>query len=79
MCVVYVCDNSKNNGSIQLKLKRIVVYEKSSHEFDIGYCLIKVKVRFEMCYEGVIWHVCSHLRHKLKLLILLRLSDFFYL
>ena len=38
---VCVHDNSKNNGLIHLKL---VVYEKSSNEFDIGYCLIKLKV-----------------------------------
>ena len=31
----------KNN----LKLEHIVVYENSSDEFDIGHCLIKVKVR----------------------------------
>ena len=49
---VYVCvclsvcvhDNSKNNGSINLKLEHIVVYENSSDEFDIGHCSIKVKV-----------------------------------
>ena len=34
---VCVHDNSKNNGSIQLKLKHIVVYENSSDEFDIGH------------------------------------------
>ena len=38
-------DNSKNNGSIHLKLEHIVVYENSSDEFDIGHCLIKVKVK----------------------------------
>ena len=31
---------------------------------------------FEMCLEGIIWHVCSYLKHKYKLLILSRLSDF---
>ena len=41
---VCVHDNSKNNGSIDLKLEHIVVYENSSDEFDIGHCLIKVKV-----------------------------------
>ena len=41
---VCVHDNSKNKGSINLKLKNIVVYENSSDEFDIGYCLIEVKV-----------------------------------
>ena len=47
VCVcVFVCvhDNSKNNGSIDLKLEHIVVYENSSDEFDIGHCPIKVKV-----------------------------------
>ena len=47
MCLsvsVCVCvhDNSKNNGSIDLKLEHIVVYESSSDEFDIGHCPIKV-------------------------------------
>ena len=41
---VCVHDNSKKNGSIDLKLDHIVVYENSSDEFDIGHCLIKVKV-----------------------------------
>ena len=41
---VCVHDNSKNNGSIHLKLGHIVVYENSSDEFDIGHCPIKVKV-----------------------------------
>ena len=31
-------------GSIDLKLEHTVVYENSSDEFDIGHCLIKVKV-----------------------------------
>ena len=45
VCVcVCVHDNSKNNGSIDLKLEHIVVYENSSHEFNIGHCPIKVKV-----------------------------------
>ena len=45
VCVtVCVHGNSKNNGSIHLKLKHIVVYENSSEEFDIGHCPIKVKV-----------------------------------
>ena len=36
VCVcVCVHDNSKNNGSIDLKLEHIVVYENSSDEFDI--------------------------------------------
>ena len=42
---VCVHDNSKSNGSIHLKLEHIVVYENSSDEFDIGHCLIKVKVK----------------------------------
>ena len=43
---VSVClhDNSKNNGSIDLKLEHIVVYRNSSDEFDIGHCPIKDKV-----------------------------------
>ena len=49
---VFVCvclslwlhDNSKNNGSIHLKLEHIVVYENSADKLDIGHCLIKVKV-----------------------------------
>ena len=45
MCLsVCVHDNSKNNGSIDLKLEHIVVYENSSDKFDIGHCPIKVKV-----------------------------------
>ena len=41
---VCVHDNSKKNGSIDLKLEHTVVYENSSDEFDIGQCPIKVKV-----------------------------------
>ena len=41
LCVC-VHDNSKNNGSIHLKLEHIVVYENSLDEFDIGHCPIKV-------------------------------------
>ena len=45
VCVcVCVHDNSKNDASIDLKLEHIVVYENSSDEFNIGHCLIKVKV-----------------------------------
>ena len=45
LCVcVCVHDNSKNNGSIHLKLQHLIVYENSSDEFDIGHCPIKVKV-----------------------------------
>ena len=39
-----VHNNSKNNGSVDLKLEHILVYENSSDEFDIGHCPIKVKV-----------------------------------
>ena len=43
---VCVCthDNSRNNGSIYLKIKHIVVYENSSDEFDIGHSPNKIKV-----------------------------------
>ena len=41
---VCVHDNSKNNGSIDVKLEHTVVYENSSGEFDIGHCPIKVEV-----------------------------------
>ena len=41
---VCVHDNSKNNGSIDVKLEHIVLYENSSDEFNIGHCPIKVKV-----------------------------------
>ena len=41
---VCVHDNSKNNGSIHLKLEHIVVCENSSDWFNIGHCPIKVKV-----------------------------------
>ena len=41
---VCVHDNSKNNGSIHLKLEHSVVYGNSSDEIDIGHCPIKVKV-----------------------------------
>ena len=41
---VCVHDNPKTNGSIDLKLEHIVVYENSSDKFDIGHCPIKVKV-----------------------------------
>ena len=37
LCVC-VHDNSKNNGSIHMKLEHIVVYENSWDEFDIGHC-----------------------------------------
>ena len=41
---VCVHDNSKNNGSIQLKLEHVVVFENSLDEYDIPHCPIKVKV-----------------------------------
>ena len=50
LCRLSVClsacvhDNSKDNGSIDVKLEHTVVYENSSDEFDIGHCPIKVKV-----------------------------------
>ena len=47
LCVcLSVCkhDNSKNKGPSILKFEYIVGYEKSSEEFDIGHCPIKVKV-----------------------------------
>ena len=58
---VCVHDNSKNNGSIHLKLEHIVVYENSLNEFDIGHCLIKVKVHLTQ-YKlsspiSQLWHV----------------------
>ena len=46
VCVcVCVHDNSKNDGSIHLKLEHVVVFENSSDKFDIGHCMIKAKVR----------------------------------
>ena len=46
VCVsVCVNGNSKNNGSIHLKLEHIVVHGNSLDECDIGHCLIKVKAR----------------------------------
>ena len=47
VCVcVCLCthDNSESNGSIHLQLEHIVVYGNSTVEFDIGHCVIKVKV-----------------------------------
>ena len=47
VCVcVCVHDNSKNNGSIHLKLEHIVVYENSLDKFDIGHCPIKVNLPY---------------------------------
>ena len=45
VCVCVLHGNSKNNGSIHLKLEQIVVYENSSSStFHIGHYPIKVKV-----------------------------------
>ena len=45
VCVcVFLHDNSKRNRSRNTKLEYIVVYEKSSDEFDTELCRIKVKV-----------------------------------
>ena len=45
MCVcVFVQDNSKNTGSVHLKLEHTVVYGNSLDNFDIGHCPIKLKV-----------------------------------
>ena len=47
MCVclcVCVHDNSKNNGSVNLKLEHIVVDVYSSEDIDMGHCPIKFKV-----------------------------------
>ena len=45
VCVsAWVHDNSKNNGSIHLKLEHIVVYGNNLAEFDISHCPVKVKV-----------------------------------
>ena len=43
---VFVQDNSKNNGSIHLKLEHTgtVVYGNSLHDFDIEHSPIKLKV-----------------------------------
>ena len=45
LCVCFcVHDNSKNNGSVHFKLEHIVVYENNLDKFNIGHCLIKIKV-----------------------------------
>ena len=33
-------------------------------------------LRFETCYEGIIWQFCSYKKHKQKLLVLSCLNDF---
>ena len=56
---VCVHDNSKNNGSIHLKLERIVVYENSSEEFFSIYHNTKVLyLSFGTCLEVMIKYVC---------------------
>ena len=45
VCVCFCVHDNSKNGLIHLKLEHIVVYENSWDEFDIGHCLIKVKVR----------------------------------
>ena len=44
VCLSVYTITQKNNGSIDLKLEQVVVYENSLDEFDIGHCPIKVKV-----------------------------------
>ena len=46
VCVCLCTNNSKNNGSIHLKLEHTgtVVYGNSLHDFDIQHCPIKLKV-----------------------------------
>ena len=44
VCLSVYTITKKNNGSIDLKLEHILVYENSSDELVIGYCPVKVKV-----------------------------------
>ena len=44
VCLPVYTITLKNNGSINLKLEHVAVYENSSDEFDIDHCQIKVKV-----------------------------------
>ena len=47
MCVsvcVFLHDNSKRNGSRNMKFKYITVNKNNSDKFDIGHCRTKVKV-----------------------------------
>ena len=44
VCVSVYTTTKKNYGSINLKVKHIVVYGNSSEKFDTGHCLIKVKI-----------------------------------
>ena len=56
VCVcLYVCvhDNSKNNGSINLKLEHILEHENGSDEFDIWNCPCKVKVRARLKFFSI--------------------------
>ena len=63
---VCVLDNSKNNGSIDVKLEHTVVYENSSDKFDIGHCPIKVKVEiFPHLPQYKLSRPISQLWHKL--------------
>ena len=41
---VFLYDNSKRNGSRNMKFKYFVVNENNSDKFDIGLCRAKVKV-----------------------------------
>ena len=61
--LVYVCAYisvytiTQNNSSINLKLKHLVVYENicNSENFNIGHCLVKVKVMARpQIYETII-------------------------
>ena len=44
VCLSVYTITQKNNGSIDLKLEHILVYENSLDELDIGHCPVKVKV-----------------------------------
>ena len=58
VCVcVFVCvlhDNSKSNGSSNVKFEHFVVYENTSDKFDNGHCWIKVKVTVQHVYVQTI-------------------------
>ena len=71
LCVcVSVCvhDNSKNNGSIRLKLEHIVVYENSSDEFDIGHCPINAFF-FSIYHNTTVKSYISALAHVSEVVI----------
>ena len=56
VCVcVFLLNNTKRNRSRRMKLEYIVVYEKSSEEFGIEHCRIKVKVTVGV-YKFPIYH-----------------------